>query len=720
MYKEGESFCHFIAENYGAEYLIHILDNWWRGNGFEEVVGITFGKPLMEIATEWEYWLKKKYFPRIAESELPDRVFKRLTGSGYNVKPVPIEIEIDGVLEERVVFKGNRMGYGGLYMTDDRGPGRNHVEALLKAERSPRFESLHLLKSSLDVSADGHIVFSSKRHARDVLYLLDIRTRKIVGEHRFDSFYTINSPTFSRDGENVVFAAAGKDGMFDLYTYELASEHLVRLTDDWYRDADPVFTPDGEQIVFASDRGEYGEDGRLNLFVYSLKDRQVSPYYTGRFTARAPSFAPDGESLIFTCDAGGHSDIYQLDTAGTLKRLTRMATGVFDPRFRPDGNSIVFSAYQNTSFQVFEMEIPDSVATDTVTIAQAEWLPSWTPQLQKEGALTRGAVSYSREFSFDIAQSAVSYDAFYGTVGGFQTVLSDVLGDHQYYFLVANNANTKDEFLSSFSLALSYFNRQHRLNYGYGAFRLANHYNDPVEGPIEEDQYGLVGSLAYPLSKFQRVEGSFFLRRSERDVLLGTHRRSVLGTQFVSFVHDNSLWDVSGPIDGWRLMLTFGYTGDLSNFNSLNRLAVLDARKYFRLGRYSAFATRFLGHFSGGGEPQRRYLGGSWDLRGYPRRGQYTRNVLLLSNELRFPLIDALFIGLPVANLGFQAIRGALFFDVGNAWEHDFGRMRGAVGVGARVSLGYFVVLRFDWARRTDFRTLEDKTRFEFFFGWNY
>ena len=78
-----------------------------------------------------------------------------------------------------------------------------------------------------------------------------------------------------------------------------------------------------------------------------------------------------------------------------------------------------------------------------------------------------------------------------------------------------------------------------------------------------------------------------------------------------------------------------------------------------------------------------------------------------------------------MAKLGFRAIRGAIFFDAGNAWPEPkrgggFSRMKGSVGVGARVSLGYFVLLRFDWARRTDFRRLEDKTRFEFFFGWNF
>jgi outer membrane protein assembly factor BamA len=94
--------------------------------------------------------------------------------------------------------------------------------------------------------------------------------------------------------------------------------------------------------------------------------------------------------------------------------------------------------------------------------------------------------------------------------------------------------------------------------------------------------------------------------------------------------------------------------------------------------------------------------------------------MVLASNELRFPLINRLVVGFPFGNIGMEGIRGALFFDAGNAWNGEFGRMKGALGVGARVNFGYLTVLRFDWARRTDFRSLESKTRFDFFFGWNF
>ncbi len=138
------------------------------------------------------------------------------------------------------------------------------------------------------------------------------------------------------------------------------------------------------------------------------------------------------------------------------------------------------------------------------------------------------------------------------------------------------------------------------------------------------------------------------------------------------------------------------------------------------MGRDSALANRLLDFTSSGIEPQRIYFGGSWSFRGYSRRAFYTRNVLFASTELRFPLIDNLLIGLPIGNLGFRGIRGVLFFDVASAWENDFDQFIGSFGTGIRFALGYLVVLRFDFTRTTDFRSISPKTDFDFFFGWNF
>jgi outer membrane protein assembly factor BamA len=102
------------------------------------------------------------------------------------------------------------------------------------------------------------------------------------------------------------------------------------------------------------------------------------------------------------------------------------------------------------------------------------------------------------------------------------------------------------------------------------------------------------------------------------------------------------------------------------------------------------------------------------------------RKLILLNNELRVPVIDNLLVGFPFGNLELRAIRGAIFLDVGNAWNENLSlkeelyQVHGAFGIGLRARIGYFTVLRLDFAKITDFDTVFPQTRVQFFFGWNY
>lgn len=96
------------------------------------------------------------------------------------------------------------------------------------------------------------------------------------------------------------------------------------------------------------------------------------------------------------------------------------------------------------------------------------------------------------------------------------------------------------------------------------------------------------------------------------------------------------------------------------------------------------------------------------------------RNLLLINNELRFPLLERFLLASPVMDLDFRGIRGAIFFDLGNAWEESWEGLKGSFGVGFRVGLGYYTALRFDWSKTTDFHSLDRGVKFNFFFGWDY
>lgn len=717
MYKEGESFLNYLAEEYGDDRISLLFDNYWKGNSFSEVVELTFDKSLNQLGEDWEYYLKKRYYPQISSGDLPKRVASRLTFDGLNVKPTLVPYRHKGKLDDWIVFKSNKLGYSSLYLMSPGGE-KEKLLTLVKGERSTHFESLHLLESKVDGSEDSRVVFVSKSQERDLLYIYDLKKMKITLRKSFESLISLSSPAWSEDNTKIVCSGVDKKGYTDLYIYDLLEDSLVRLTEDIYQEKDPTWSRDGNTIVFSSDRTFFGEEGFQNLFSYELEGGEIKQLTFARAHDLNPSFSKDGKKLFFSSDREGAFNIYSLDSTG-IKKLTRFLTGGFDPDINAEGKKLYFSGYQDYNFDIYKLSIDDSLGKYTAEERDTLRL-SWAPQ-KILGKHTKGMVKYENDYSFDIAQSAISYDALYGTVGGLQLALTDMLGNHQYFFLLSNTAKTRSEFLSSFNFGLTYLNRTQRLNYGFGFYHLYDEYQDDYYGLFRERQYGGLLFANYPFSKFQRVESSFFLRKSDKDFyVFGRKRNVLLSTNYLSLIKDTSLWDLTGPIDGTRFNFTLGLTVSWDEMQIYNRLILADIRKYLRLGKNSCFAFRFMGFSSSGIEPQRLHLGGSWTLRGYERKEFYGRNLVLVNNELRFPLIDNLLIGFPFGRIGFRAIRGALFFDAGNAWEDDFDQLYGSFGTGFRVSLGYVVVLRFDFAKKTDFKSISKETVFDFFFGWNF
>ncbi len=81
--------------------------------------------------------------------------------------------------------------------------------------------------------------------------------------------------------------------MDDIWTLDLQSDRLVRLTMDPANDTDPIWSPDGREVLFSSDR----LTGQYDLFRRSAdpggedtcfrQRRARSSLKTGRRTARS-------------------------------------------------------------------------------------------------------------------------------------------------------------------------------------------------------------------------------------------------------------------------------------------------------------------------------------------------------------------------------------------------------------------------------------------------
>ena len=764
MYKEGQAILKYISEKYGEEKIIQLIRNAWKEEHFSNVMQLTILKTYEQFDKEWLYYLKKKYYPELAKRDFPEMASRKLTTTGINTKPA--FFRTNG--SPKVAFVSNRSGYSNIYqmvLLDSLQLARRRsrkIEILVKGERTSDFESFHILSSKIDVNNRNELCFVSKSGSSDAIYIYDIASKQVMKKFRNKNIVTMFSPAWSTDGRFIAFSGIDFSGKCDLYILDVASNKLTRLTNDYFSDRDPVWDSLSEFLYFTSDRTAINGKHYYNLYALRIESGEIFHLTYGAHNDYSPAISPDDNFLAFTSDRDGALNIWMIengvhstkqllasraqDEAETplpafaifrkqhqARKITNFTTGAQDPEWTDDGR-LLFTAFENFSFQIqildriaLRYKRSDIIAHDSISVK------SEFPFFQKittAGSIT--TVRYKPKFNLDVAQSAVTQDPMFGTSGGAQLAISDMLGNYQYHFLVFNNAQTKDEFLESFNVAISRLDLSHRTNYAVGLYHFAGRYFNWYDGFFYERWYGGFASVSYPLSTFERIEGNINFRQSYKEWYgSGYSRSALLLSNFVGYVKDNSLWGPTGPLDGERINVTIGNTSDVRHSNVNFYTIIFDARKYFRLSRMSAFAVRAMTRFNHGKEALPFYMGGSWDLRGYKRWSLWGKKLFLINNELRFPFIDRFLIKFPFGGMTFSAIRGATFLDLGNAWDDHLDSVLGSLGFGIRFRLGGVLVLRLDFGKRfafNDIHHLLDADKFsmqsgyfkQFFFGWDF
>jgi WD40 repeat protein len=725
MYKLGQNAVQFIAEEFGGEAVLLLLENFWRSNSFSDVMKETIGLNYREFDERWLYHLKKKYYPLMADSDHPSRISEKIITDGYNATPV--FTEINGKPE--VYFVGNHTGYTSLFRLnlDEEDPMPTVV---IKGERSSIFESVRIFENSIHISRQGILAFVTKSGESDVVHLYDIKSNFRVETLRFNDLVMLNSPNWSPEGTQLVFAGVDINGYRDLYVYTVEDKELYRLTDDIYDDRDPAWSPKGDVIVFSSDRSLYGRHGYYNLFRYEIESGEITALTNGRRNYRSPSWSPDGKWLVFVSDRNGVRNIWSMEMESenphSLTRLTDFTTGSFDPSWTSD-DGLLFTAYERGRFHIRKLNDVSrllSERTDESIFDTPPSLNGW--DIARLRADIEGRITpYKPSYTLDIAQSQISTDPIFGTSGGAILSISDMLGNERYNFLIYNTAQSQDEFLESFNIAISRISLLRRTNFAYGIFHFAGRRYDLTDPDLffYERMFGGYFALSYPLSHFKRVEFTSSLSHSNKQVFYDiTERKALLISTSVSFIHDNSLWGPTGPLDGRRILLSLAYTTDIQYGNVNYYTLMADYRNYYRLGQRSAFASRFQIFYNHGEEARRYFMGGSWDLRGYPRWSLRGQKLWLTSHELRVPFIDQLGVLFPFGGVGFGSIRGAVFFDAGSVWDNEYHQTLGSIGAGLRWNIGGILVLRYDVGKRIEdnFSRLQSGLFHQFFFGWDF
>lgn len=747
MYKLGQSVLEYIEDNFGEEMILQLVENFWMDDNFSNVMKITIGKDYAQFDSEYLYYLEKKYFPQLKDSDYPSKVSRNLYTESFAHKPA---YTVSNGKKE-VYFIGNKTGFTGIYKMNLN--SSDGAELVLEGESSDDFEQFHFFRTGLDISESGLLAFVTQKGNSDALHILNTKTGEVADDFSFKDIISIGSPSWSKDGKKIVFPASDFGGRTDLYIFETGTKILTRLTNDYYDDRDPDFSPDGNLIVFSSDRTTFGPKGSYNLFMYDLSNGNINYLTIGNQIDYSPHFSADGSKIVYTSTTGGSQNIWMLTTenyfpdksalSGTnslisdenkdnslpeVRQITNFTTAAFDPAWAGK-DRIVFATFEKGGINIKMMsdikERYDSskdIKKTDLNIKGENWTPgkiSGVPKLNSQ--------KYDKKFSLDIATTALTVDPVFGANTGGIISLSDLLGDEKYYFLVFNNSNGDSEFWKNFNVAISKVSIEKRLNYAYGIYHLSGRRYDlrDYDQSFYERLFGGYLSLSYPLSFFRRLEMTVGLSQSIRSFDYLDNSRSLLLSNYISYVKDNSLWAWTGPIDGERLNLTLGYTTDIANSNINYFSFFFDYRKYFRLGSLSALGLRGQFFANEGKEPRRFFMGGSWSLRGWPINSIRGSKMWQTNAELRFPLLNIVALRFPLGlGFDFPGIMGAFFFDAGRAWDNSksYGYTVGSIGAGVRLNFLGAIVFRYDIGKRIEnnFTTIQDNFFQSFYFGFDF
>lgn len=227
---------------------------------------------------------------------------------------------------------------------------------------------------SPDGQSLAYVSFESKASA---VYVQTLRT----GERkRVSARAGINgAPAWSPDGKTLAITLSRKDGDIDIYTLELASQVLTRMTFDPGIDTEPSWSSDGKKLYFNSDRAGGPQIYEIDV---SSPNRATRVSFENGYNAR-PRVSPDGKQLaVVTLDRGNYR-IAVIDLASKGMQVLSEGRQDESPSFAPNGAVLIY-ATQDRGKGVLATVSTDGRTAERFTNTVGEVRePVWAPFPQR-------------------------------------------------------------------------------------------------------------------------------------------------------------------------------------------------------------------------------------------------------------------------------------------------------------------------------------------------
>ncbi len=282
---------------------LHALFRLWDVLTQQQVVGVTY-------TTLPENWRRLAH-------KIADTIYKEVTGE-------------EGYFDSRIVFV-SETGPGDkrrkrLVLMDQDGARARYLTDGANLVLTPRFsptkqEIIYLSYDRPNQPPSVHILN------------IDSDQREALG--RFPGMQY--APRFSPDGDSVLITMTQEEGNSDIFSMDLGTRRLTRLTHTAGIDAAASFSPDGSRIVFESKRS-----GTQQLYVMNADGSDPRRISTGKGRFATPVWSPRGDLIAFTRILGGQFHIGTMRPDGTEARILDSAYHAEGPTWSPNGRVLAY------------------------------------------------------------------------------------------------------------------------------------------------------------------------------------------------------------------------------------------------------------------------------------------------------------------------------------------------------------------------------------------
>lgn len=345
----GYSFWNYIAEKYGFESFQDVIALAESTQNVKKALLYVTGERYKELIKDWFAFYRQRY--ECILQNMPNETLKLKKTKSH------------AFMEPCISPNGKDIAYA----TNDDGKVTLWIEDLQSHKRRKCFKTGFRSDDVIDTSfpllawhPNGEILsFIIEERGEILLCNIDIHTGKEARTNLFE-FQKVTSFSYAHKSRKIVLAAT-RDGKPDIFVYNLFSNTIENITNDYFTDLSPTFSFDDKVIYFSSNRdsdtlltgGRPSYQGKqFDIFAYQYSDKSPVLQNLTRQSISSnikPMTLKDG-SLVYLSDTNGYFNVYQaqmdsavsfVDTAvhyryfSNIRQLTNFSSGILDYTYQP-------------------------------------------------------------------------------------------------------------------------------------------------------------------------------------------------------------------------------------------------------------------------------------------------------------------------------------------------------------------------------------------------